>query len=196
MTIFATFVPFSYLEDFVSAGILMAFTVTNSSLIILRRRSPDADPNLLQKYLAWFNLFSFLTCLAVSHVSWIIGCFLGPVSVLIATKISRQCPPATSFGNANSKTTQWYAGKKYFSTPFVPYIPCLGIFVNYFLISQLAFIGIALLFAYVLLFVLLYFLYGAHNSVGRKEGWEEQEYSMVESDDNKSHETKKEGVMT
>jgi amino acid transporter len=196
MTIFATFVPFSYLEDFVSAGILMAFTVTNSSLIILRRRSPDADPNLLQKYLAWFNLFSFLTCLAVSHVSWIIGCLLGPVSVLIATKISRQCPPATSFGNANSKTTQWYAGKKYFSTPFVPYIPCLGIFVNYFLISQLAFIGIALLFAYVLLFVLLYFLYGAHNSVGRKEGWEEQEYSMVESDDNKSHETKKEGVMT
>jgi APA family basic amino acid/polyamine antiporter len=200
MTVFATFVPFSYLDDFVSAGILMAFTVTNCSLIIMRRRSPEADPNLLQKHLAWFNLFSFLTCLAVSHVKeplgWIIGCLLGPVSVLIATKISRQCPPATSFGNASGKTTQWYAGKKYFSTPFVPYIPCLGIFVNYFLISQLAFLGIALLFAYIFLFVLLYFLYGAHNSVGRKKGWEEQEYLMVEPDDNKSHETEKEGVMT
>jgi APA family basic amino acid/polyamine antiporter len=196
MTIFATFVPFSYLEDFVSAGILMAFIVTNSSLIIMRRKSPDADPNLLQRHLAWFNLFSFLACLAMSHISWIIGCFLGPVSVFIAAKISWQCPPATSFGNTTNKTAQWYAGKKYFSTPFVPYLPCLGIFVNYFLISQLAFIGIALLFAYILLFVLLYFLYGAHNSVGRKEGWEEQEYLMVESDDDKSYRTRKEGVMT
>jgi APA family basic amino acid/polyamine antiporter len=196
MTIFATFVPFSYLEDFVSAGILMAFIVTNSSLIIMRRKSPEANPYLLQRDLTWFNLISFLTCLATSHISWVIGCVLGPVSVFIAAKISWQCPPATSFGHTTDKTAQRYAGRKYFSTPFVPYLPCVGIFVNYFLISQLAFMGIALLFAYVLLFVLLYFLYGAHNSVGRKEGWEEQEYLMIESNDDKSHKTRKDGVMT
>lgn len=185
MTIFATFVPFSYLDDFVSAGILIAFTVTNCSLVIMRRESPESSPKLLPKLLAWFNLFSFLTCLVVSHglqspIGWIVAFFLGSVSVMIATNISRQCPPMKSFGNTNSKTTQFYGDKKYFSTPLVPYIPCLGMFANYFLISQLSFLGIGLLFVYTIILALLYFVYGARNSVGRMEGWEQQQYSIVE----------------
>jgi hypothetical protein len=75
----------------------------------------------------------------------------------------------------------------------MPYIPCLGIFVNYFLISQLEFVGIFLLLAYVMLFILLYFLYGARHSVGRREGWKEQEYLMIRSRDN---EVEPQGVIT
>ncbi|KAL7543121.1 hypothetical protein ACHAXR_012545 [Thalassiosira sp. AJA248-18] len=198
MTIFATFVPFSYLDDFVSAGILIAFTVTNCSLVIMRRESPESNPFLLQKLLAWFNLFSFLTCLTVSHgaqtligrvFAVLMGCL---VCTVITTKISRQCPPTQSFGNTTGKTAQIYGNKKYFSTPLVPYLPCLGVFANYFLISQLSFLGIGLLFMYTLVAILIYFMYGAHNSVGRIEGWEQQQYSMVEEQDKRG----RDGVLT
>lgn len=198
MTIFSTFVPFSYLDDFVSAGILVAFTITNCSLIIMKRRSPESQPNLLRSYLAWFNLFAFLTCLAMSYLkaplSWIIALLFGSLSVIIATKMSNQCPPM-SFGNFSDKRSQSDDDKMHFSTPFVPFIPCMGMFVNYFLISQLSFIGIAMLCVYTLFAVLVYFLYGAQNSVGRMMGWEEQRYAMLEA-----HETKQQvpihGVIT
>lgn len=184
MTIFATFVPFSYLDDFVSAGILLAFTITNCSLIIMRRRSPESEPHLLEKNLSWYNIFAFSSCMCFSHITvksirWGLGSILGLLSLLISIRISIRCPAKTSFGNATSNTYQLFGDKQYFSTPFMPYIPCLGIFVNYFLISQLEFLGIFLLLAYILLFILLYFLYGARNSVGRREGWKEQEYLMI-----------------
>ena len=49
MTFLATFVPFTLLDDFVSAGILMAFSVTNSSLMLLRMHSPENQPFFLEK---------------------------------------------------------------------------------------------------------------------------------------------------
>lgn len=201
MVCFATFVPFSYLDDFVSAGILIAFTVTNCSLIIMRRESPESDPKLLPKLLVWFNLFSFVTCLTLSHgtqspVGWAFASLAGCVSIFIATNISRKCPPASTFGHATGKASQIYGSKKYFSTPLVPYVPCLGMFANYFLISQLSFFGIGLLFMYTLFAVLMYFVYGAHNSVGRIEGWEDEQYAMVEEHDNRSPLTGSDAVIT
>jgi hypothetical protein len=200
MTIFATFVPFSYLDDFVAAGILVAFTVTNCSLIVMRRRSPESQPNLLRSLLAWFNLFAFLTCLAISHLdaplSWIIGLLFGTFSVIIAIKLARECPPSISFGNSSEKTSQFKNDNKHFVTPFVPFIPCMGMFVNYFLISQLSFTGIALLCAYTLLAVLVYFLYGAQNSVGRTLGWEEQRYTILEAHEIQCHLSIDGAVMT
>ena len=194
MTIFPTCVPFKYLDDFVSAGILIAFTTTNCSLILMRRESPQTNPYLLQKLLGLFNLCSFLTCMAVSHLpsplNLIIGAMLGFISILVARKMSRQCPPMMSFGNSTGKNNM-YGDKKYFSTPLVPYIPCLACFANYLLIAQLSFLGIVILFAYALLAVLIYFLYGAHNSVGREENWEQEEYTSVEG-----HERNDDGVLT
>ena len=192
MTIFATFVPFSYLDDFVSAGILVAFTITNCSLIIMRRESPEANPFLLEKLLAWFNLISFLTCLVLSHgmkspIGWITAPVLGLLSLSTAIKISRQCPPLSSFGKANESNHQIYGNKTYFATPFVPYLPCLGMFANYFLISQLSFMGICLLIIYAMFAVALYFSYGAHNSIGSTEGWEKRQYSVVEAHDNETN---------
>mmetsp|Transcript_25385 Transcript_25385/g.44407 ORF Transcript_25385/g.44407 Transcript_25385/m.44407 type:complete len:137 (+) Transcript_25385:3-413(+) len=130
-----------------------------------------------------------------SQIGWVLASFMGCVSIVIATQISRQCPPC-SFGNATGKASQIYGNKKYFSTPLVPYIPCLGMFANYFLISQLSFFGIGLLFIYALFAVLIYFLYGAHNSVGRTEGWEQEKYSIVEAHDNRSHLSGSDAVIT
>lgn len=200
MTIFATFVPFSYLDDFVSAGILLAFTVTNCSLVIMRRKSPESQPNLLRNLLVWYNLCALLTCLTMSHLNaphgWILALLFGSLALIIATKMARQCPPLLEFGNTTDKASLFNDDKKYFSTPFVPFIPCMGMIVNYFLISQLSFTGIALLGAYTLFAVVAYFLYGAQNSVGRISGWEKQEYAMLEANDDRVHLAINEALIT
>lgn len=172
MTLFATFVPFSALDDFVSAGILVAFTITNCSLVVMRRESLD---HRLEKLLALFNACSFLTCMILSHVGHIGWMFI-PLPIFIACKISRTCPP-TSFGN----TQVYTSSQKYFATPFIPYLPCLGMFVNYFLISQLSIFGIGCLLVYAGVAVVLYFAYGSCKRTTR--GWEDRQYAQVDAKD-------------
>lgn len=171
MTLFATFVPFSALDDFVSAGILVAFTITNCSLVVMRRESLN---HRLEKLLALFNASSFFTCMMLSHVGHI-GWIFTPLPIYIACKISRTCPP-TSFGN-----TQLYRHDKFFTTPMVPYVPCLGMFVNYFLIAQLSMFGIGCLVIYASVAVVLYFAYGSCKKTTR--GWDDRQYSQVDVKD-------------
>jgi len=59
----------------------------------------------------------------------------------------------------------------FFSTPFVPYLPCLGIFVNWYLIAQLDVSGILLLLLYIGLTVGLYLMSCARHSVGHRTNW-------------------------
>ena len=54
----------------------------------------------------------------------------------------------------------------YFRTPWVPYLPCFAIFVNWYLIAQLHIIGIFGMLAFLGLTCLYYFLYAAQHSVG------------------------------
>ena len=184
MTLFATFVPFTDLDDFISAGILLAFTLTNCSLIIMRRKSPESNPSLLGKLLAQFNILAFVSCLILSHaLHLIIGCFTAAtllvMCVLTVAAICQKCPQ-TSFGEATSGRVQSQDENKHFSTPLVPVIPCLGIFVNYILVSRLSLFGIGLVILYTLLLALFYFIYGAKHSVARTDGWSPRQYSSVE----------------
>lgn len=170
MTLFATFVPFSALDDFVSAGILVAFTITNCSLVVMRRESVN---HRLEKLLGLFNALSFLTCLVLTHVGHLGWTFV-PLLLFIACKISKTCPP-TRFGN-----TQLYRHDKYFTTPFVPYIPCLGMFVNYFLISQLSVFGIVCIISYTCVAVMLYFCWSCRRTARE---WEQRQYSQIDVKD-------------
>jgi hypothetical protein len=47
-------------------------------------------------------------------------------------------------------------GRRRFRTPMVPYLPALGIFANWFMISNIGWVGIVMLSAYLLLGVLVY----------------------------------------
>eukprot|EP00986_Skeletonema_menzelii_P007957 scaffold3197_cov153-Skeletonema_menzelii.AAC.1 len=94
----------------------------------------------------------------IGHIGWT----LTPLSIYIAWKISRTCPP-TSFGNS-----QLYIHEKYFTTPLVPYVP-LSIF------------GIGFLVIYASVAVMLYFAYGSCKMTTR--GWEDQHYSQVDAKD-------------
>lgn len=187
MTVFATFVPFADLDDFICAGILLAFTLTNCSLIIMRRKSPETDTNLLSKLLAGFNTSAFATCLLLSHgLHLFVGCIaaviFGLLTIFSVITIQRKCPPTSVFGETSQRARD-DENRRYFTTPLVPIIPCFGIFVNYVLVSRLSLFGIGLVLLYTACLALFYFLYGVKHSVARRAGWTTRQYSSVEIDD-------------
>jgi hypothetical protein len=58
-----------------------------------------------------------------------------------------------------------------FRVPWMPYVPCLGIFINYVLVAQLQWLSLVLIIAYVALAVAFYFLYSMPHSVGNNTYW-------------------------
>ena len=45
----ATIIPFTYLDDLISSGILIAFTMTDTSVILVRMQQSSSDKAQLQR---------------------------------------------------------------------------------------------------------------------------------------------------
>jgi amino acid transporter len=194
MTTIATLVPFTYINDLISAGILVAFSLTNSCLVLLRLESPTTSGASwrLEHLLMLYNVQCFVTAMLWSHNTWAItywrsvqsvvavGCLVATLATLVF--MARNCRRTKQFGgsvlgeseraaytmsassNGSSHNATNGSGAvdddddaHYFSTPWVPYLPCLGIAVNWYLIAQLDVSGILLLCLYLGLAILLYY---------------------------------------
>lgn len=187
MTLIASFVRLQYLNDFISAGVLVAFSMTNSSLILLKHESPDDSPGLLEKLLFGFNVICFSSSLLISHTcTSTIGKLLTGTSCLLAILtcilIKRWCPAAPCFGGKTRRATTQHmtvgivsVDDEYFRTPLVPYVPCLGIAVNCYLIAQLPWTDLAFLVVFLSCAVIFYFSFGYYFSVGNNGGWDAYE---------------------
>jgi APA family basic amino acid/polyamine antiporter len=156
MVVIATLVPFTYLDDLISSGILLAFTMTDASVILARQTPPtDVTCYPLEKKVVAFNFLSFVTGLLLreyfSHdtaARWIqIFSILSCAGTFfIAYKIQNHC--------------NWDCNKQIigtFLTPFVPTLPLLGCFVSLYLIAQLELSGLLAIIGYVGMFVGFYF---------------------------------------
>ena len=170
MVLVAAFVPFTHLDDMISAGILVAFSLTNSSLIILRCDSPEDRPGLMERYLAIYNALSFAFGFTIAHVQTLLGRGLTLVSSLgllwYLIRLYCDCPQSSTFGGRNRifSAPDGVSETTYFKTPFIPFIPCMGIFVNWYLVAQLEIEGIGLLLGYLGVVIIFYFLYSRHHS--------------------------------
>lgn len=60
-----------------------------------------------------------------------------------------------------------------YRVPYMPFPPLIGICVNYFLVAQLEWLGITMIFGYFGLATVAYFAYGVKHSVGNRTGWAE-----------------------
>ncbi|GFH47395.1 hypothetical protein CTEN210_03870 [Chaetoceros tenuissimus] len=182
MVIIAAFIPFDNLNDMISAGILVAFAMTDASLILMRYDSPDDDEELCDRLVGWLNIASFAFSVSVTHFwDFAVGKF---VTLVFAFKLFQcifglafKCTPALTFGGKTRKSNTSEAdmdmsNSGYFKTPCMPYIPAMGIFVNWYLIAQLELSGIGLLLIFLASVCIFYFLYGRKNSVGNNGGWE------------------------
>eukprot|EP00566_Odontella_aurita_P005858 CAMPEP_0113596604 /NCGR_PEP_ID=MMETSP0015_2-20120614/40445_1 /TAXON_ID=2838 /ORGANISM="Odontella" /LENGTH=580 /DNA_ID=CAMNT_0000504171 /DNA_START=298 /DNA_END=2040 /DNA_ORIENTATION=+ /assembly_acc=CAM_ASM_000160 len=178
MVLIATFVPFVYLDDLISAGILVAFSMTDTSVVLLRHDNPDDNPNLLEKLLGLFHTVSFVTSLALGHcIGSTVGSILtlsSCIFLLVLTRMISKCPLKSSKCGVNSSDSD------FFEAPLVPYLPLLGTFINWYLIAQLEWLGLTLLVAYVGISVVFYFSYGLKHSVGNTTGWDHiREYDVI-----------------
>lgn len=161
----ATLVPFTYLDDLISSGILLAFTITDASVILVRQTSPTNSLHSLEKKMIAFNTLSFVTGLFLRNCSsseanarWIhaLTILVCLCTLFIGYQIQTYC-----------RWTRNEQSTKVFLTPFVPLLPLTGCFVNLYLIAQLELSGLLAISGYVVFFVGLY-LYHVHVS---KPSW-------------------------
>jgi basic amino acid/polyamine antiporter, APA family len=205
MTVTATFIPFASLDDLISAGILIAFCMTNSCLVLLRTESPVHHEGLLEKCLAVYNVLCFATAMVWTH-SWagmipfqrLFAITLTLLTAATLLYMAKTCPHSLHFGGSilrDSMTLRRYADAHVinqspgdtktivFQTPWVPYLPCIGMAVNWYLIAQLDWKGVLMLFLYLGLTTFVYLLGCAPYSVGHNRNWNAHgSYETVSSD--------------
>lgn len=145
MTVIATLVPFRHLDDLISSGILIAFTMTDMSVIMVRRASPRNNPHLLPRLVATFIVSSFLSGFLLRirlsnevsdsgvSLATILAC---SATLFIGSRIQTKCP-------SNGCNEQGL-----FLAPFVPILPLCGIFINIYLVAQLELTGCLMIFGY------------------------------------------------
>ena len=176
MTVTATCVPFEYLDDLISAGILVVFAMTNSCLILMRCESPPHRPHLLGTGLVVYNGLCFMTGIFLSHTDSFEGTASSITFAIVtgctALYLAWKCPHSSTFGRGPTMSESPSVEEHvYFQAPCVPLLPCLGIFVNWYLISQLDAKGLLMLLVYLGLATGFYFSFGAKHSIGNSRGW-------------------------
>lgn len=150
MTICAVTLPFDYLDSVISAGILVAFTLTNVSLVLVRCGDVSSTPrgSTMRWLLLAFNISSAVMCWFLSnssstavHVVSVSGTILlvAFVGLEYRSQARRRRPPLVD----------------HFQTPLVPYWPCLAMILNWYLIVQLDWTGCVGLLVYLVAFSLL-----------------------------------------
>lgn len=153
------FIPFSALDELISAGVLFCFNLTNISLILARLDDPNDIPfsNItLSRCKLILFVFTFqctLVTILLTHMT--VNDYDSIVSLLVvfglillvfsSVFLFLQCPERS--------TSESY------QVPFVPFTPMIGIFINFFLICQLSWYSLQMLFSYFLLSVISYFIY-------------------------------------
>jgi C-terminus of AA_permease len=181
------------LDDLISVDILLAFSMTNSCLILLRCESPLQRPRLVEKHLVALNLLCLVTGLLLSHawnMAW--GPFLAGAALLatlsVVASLALQCPKGLTFGGSVVRPAESHphlqavsANDGYFQTPLVPYLPCAGIFINWCLVSQLELSGLLLLLVYIggSVGIYLYHGGGSMGSAGNSVGWKRASYESL-----------------
>jgi len=179
MVVIASFVPFTHLNDVISCAVLCALSLTDSSLLLMWHEAADPTSHLAEVLVGAFNVGALITGvsatrffdLAAGKMASVVG--VGCMA-LSCYGIYAHCPQSDVFGghkrsHVHQDQIRTQQGG-YFRTPFMPFWPCFGIFVNWYLISQLEAIGVAGLCTFLFLSVLYYFCYARYHSNGGSKG--------------------------
>ena len=183
MTFIATCVPFGYLDDLISAGILVAFSMTNACLILMRCERA----HFMSIGLVVYNVLCFMTGLLLTHTDSVVGnCFAAGSAVATAGTalfLTWKCPRTRTFGRSVLSESEIVDATSHYQAPCVPLLPFLGIFVNWKLISELDFTGLILLLVYLGIAVGLYLWFGVKRSIVSSRGWAQGHYEGVSEGD-------------
>lgn len=166
-TLLALCVPFQALGDLCSAGVLLSFSMTNASLIMLRRHDPCSGSKRTPILL---SVFSVASCVG----AYLLTQFLQPEGLSFAGQLVMW----NSLEVAIGATVGIYLycpsiapPVKTFKAPLVPFLPLLAIAVNFFMLAQLSWGSLATFGVYMGFALLSYVFYGAWNSTKNDNTW-------------------------
>jgi APA family basic amino acid/polyamine antiporter len=160
-TLIAFTVPFDYLWNMVSFGILLSFIMTNAAMVIARTRAQSTITYKLTGANVLMSAISMFLFQKGYLMNGNTGCLIASVIILAIVVVLSimhymQCPHSSATAGS-------------YRAPFVPFLPFLSITINWFLISQLAWLDIGLGFCWIGLAILSYFLYGFWYSAGKQD---------------------------
>ncbi|KAL7530361.1 hypothetical protein ACHAXR_003447 [Thalassiosira sp. AJA248-18] len=178
----ATFVPFTYLDALISAGALFLFSLTDCCLLTIRYKCPsesflgnvrDIDDNAsifsvatvrrelsLGRILVLLNLFPFLSGLCFAFipndaVKYSLAGVFALLTIAVTVYIDFCCPEISSTRFVLDRDG-YGIGRRRFRTPLVPYLPALGIYMNWFMLANVGWQGIVMLIGYLFVGVIMY----------------------------------------
>ena len=179
-TIIALFVPFQYLDELISTGVLISFNLTNASVIILRNSaslSSSSTSSSLINQTKWLLLLFNVSALLVSYMitnlpSQSLGLLVFVLVLVIVFLVSMiysayhiyMIFKSLSSSPSSSSLNNDKLGRNHYMTPFMPWTPLSGTIINCILISQISTTGIFITVIYFLLASFVYFTYGVRMS--------------------------------
>lgn len=167
MIVVSTFVPFEKLNDMISFAVLTILNLTDSSLILMWHATPQsrrADTLLL-----WYHICALTTALLLTYlfdhaIGRLLVIFFAGSTVSLSLFIHQWCPQSTTFGGHAPANGVAKDDDGYFRTPLVPFWPCLGIFINWYLIVQLEIAGILSMIGILCCSSIIYILNGKNGN--------------------------------
>lgn len=164
LTVVAACVPFDNLNDAVSAGVLISFSLCNCCVLNLRYRhaSPTLGPSLIGSFTvsALAAALLWTACSKQDTFTSSIGLFgLASLSsaVTVGTLVALWwlCPEGMEPA---------FISRDFFKSPAMPWLPTCAISLNWFLLAQLSVLGLVLIGVWLSLCLASYFLYGFYHS--------------------------------
>uniref|UniRef100_A0A7S2RSK6 Cationic amino acid transporter C-terminal domain-containing protein n=1 Tax=Mucochytrium quahogii TaxID=96639 RepID=A0A7S2RSK6_9STRA len=151
LTLVAAFVDFKYLNDLISAGVLLSFIMANASLVQARTEFKSG----LETFL--IVLLSAILGLLINKTDLENNMAAFSFTLIVSFSIlAINCWMLYKYDFTSTSPT--------FAVPFVPVLPTFSIFINWFLMTQLSWVGLFSLVGYTLLAFVCYFAYGFCNS--------------------------------
>jgi APA family basic amino acid/polyamine antiporter len=160
----------------ISAAVLTALNITDTSLVLLWHQSPNEKPHLAENLLVMFHMACWVVSFLMMrylHTRWgQMLCLVAALTMLVSMLgVYQWCPKCDNFGGQRRRKRGSTLECGSFRTPFVPFWPCIGIFLNWYLLAQLDLSGILGLLGFLASSTVYYFLHGIHHSIGNNGGW-------------------------
>ncbi|KDO23846.1 hypothetical protein SPRG_11278 [Saprolegnia parasitica CBS 223.65] len=180
LIVLATCVEFHVLWNFISLGILLAFNMTNLSLLVVRYEATQIECASVQLKLPFvLGVFSLASWLAAWHwqeaiiapsrtegyvyeymaaagfyvASLFTAMAAGMVGLLACTKPVQKSLPKAIVDEVEASAL--------FRCPGVPLVPCVAMFFNWLLVVQMPVPTVVMMVLWILLAICVYFAYGA-----------------------------------
>nr|CCA23018.1 Amino AcidPolyamineOrganocation (APC) Family putati [Albugo laibachii Nc14] len=178
MIAIAMCIPFHLLWNLISLGILVAFNLTNASLLAIRADGIESkgDKKRHKRVLMAYVLVSLVTAYVWEafltktkpgdayevYIALLLSVLM--IGLMVALRVK-----STAWRTLSMQEGDTEMDLEIFRAPLVPWTPCVAIFFNWFLFCQMDTFSVLLIVLWLLMAVGCYLWYGSRHSLGNQQ---------------------------